>query len=119
MLTMLDTGHIIWEPTIVDAFVPPNPKFADPPPSVAKAFQKDTLTVKEYLAGKRNKDGSEVDLSEYLLAALKDVSLVGQYSNFHDVATYRFGYESDEAWRLAYMCVVVLWICFLRIEHIF
>ena len=65
------------------------------------------MTVADYL--EKHKDQHDihdaVDLQDYLLASLKDVSLVGQYSNWHDTAVYKYGYEHDEAWRLAYMWV--------------
>jgi RNA-dependent RNA polymerase len=65
------------------------------------------MTVSDFL--EKHKGDTPVTVTEtlqdYLLASLKDVSLVGQYSNWHDIAVYRFGYEHDEAWRLAYMYV--------------
>ena len=105
----IDTVHIIWEPSIVDAFCKPDDKFADPPPGLAEAFEQNTMTVGEFLLkhkGEHDMDNATArDLQDYLLAALRDPSLVGQYSIWHDTAVYQFGYEDDEAWRLAYMCV--------------
>ncbi|KAF8581588.1 hypothetical protein K439DRAFT_1353522 [Ramaria rubella] len=106
-----DTVHVIWEPTIVTAFRRPDDKFADPPPNLDNAFEKDTLTVEEFLKNHEEKHEALAmsdSLQDYLLAALKDVSLVGQYSNWHDVAVYKYGYEHEEAWRLAYMFCAVL-----------
>jgi RNA-dependent RNA polymerase len=105
----IDTVHVIWEPSIVNAFRNPDDKFADPPPGLDEAFEKDTMTVDEFLTGRKGPHDMDIgmasDLRDYLLAALREPSLVGQYSVWHDTAVYRFGYESDEAWRLAYMYV--------------
>ncbi|KAF8520442.1 RNA dependent RNA polymerase-domain-containing protein, partial [Hysterangium stoloniferum] len=105
-----DCGHIIWEPLIVDAFHQPSAKFADPPQAVENAFEKNTLTVSQYLSDHREHITlSQMSrLHDHLLAALKDVSLVGQYSNWHDVAVYKLGYDHDEAWRMAYMFCAIL-----------
>lgn len=101
-----DTAHTIWEPSIVTAFKNADDKFADPPPGLDNAFQKNTTTVEDFLKRHRESENDPAMIMErqkYLLASVKDVSLVGQYSNWHDVAVYKFGYEDDEAWRLAYM----------------
>lgn len=64
------------------------------------------MTVADYLEKHQDLHGihDPLGLQDYLLAAMKDASLVGQYSNWHDTAVYKYGYEHDEAWRLAYMC---------------
>lgn len=62
------------------------------------------MTVDDFL-NKYKDQQMTGELQDYLLAAVKDSSLVGQYSNWHDTAVYMHGYEDDEAWRLAYMCV--------------
>lgn len=41
----------------------------------------------------------------YLLGALRDASFVGSYSNWHDNAVYKLGYDHPETIRLAYMQV--------------
>ncbi|KAF8517651.1 RNA dependent RNA polymerase-domain-containing protein [Gautieria morchelliformis] len=107
-----DTAHVIWEPSIVKAFRNPDDKFADPPLGIDDAFERDTMTVDEFLEKHKAQHDMPVTVAEslqdYLLASLKDVSLVGQYSNWHDIAVYKYGYEHDEAWRLAYMFCAVL-----------
>ncbi|KIJ49639.1 hypothetical protein M422DRAFT_205121 [Sphaerobolus stellatus SS14] len=100
-----DTGHIIWEPSVVESFKVPDSKFADPPEKFDEAFEQNTMTVAEFLKSDQN---STLGLSHYTLSALNDSSLIGQYFTFYEVAVYKFGYESSEAWRLAYMFCAVL-----------
>lgn len=96
---------MIWEPRIVREFKNADSKFADPPPEINDAFLKDTKTVEGFLQDSDKFPSNQKcqELQEYLLATLKSSSLVGQYSGFHNIAVYRFGYMDKEAWRLAYM----------------
>lgn len=100
-----DTAHVIWNPQIVNAFQNSDTKYADPPSSMDDAFQKDTTTVQGYLQDFENRpiNRKMQEVQNFLLSSLRNASLVGQYSSFHDNAVYRFGYMHDEAWRLAYM----------------
>ena len=45
------------------------------------------------------------ELQKYLLGQIRDTSIVGIYSGFHDVSTYKYGYSDERTWRLVYMCV--------------
>ena len=71
------------------------------------------MTVADYLEKPKGLHDmyDAMDLDDFLLAALK-VSLAGMYSNWHDTAVYEYGYEHDEAWRLAYMCAYMVVLSF-------
>jgi hypothetical protein len=45
------------------------------------------------------------ELQIYLLGQIRDTSIVGIYSGFHDVSTYKYGYADERTWRLVYMYV--------------
>lgn len=40
---------------------------------------------------------------EHLLGAVRDTSIVGKYSNFHENCVFRKGYDDAETIRLAHM----------------
>lgn len=46
------------------------------------------------------------EAQRYLLGAIRDTSVVGKYSIFHDNAIYSLGYTHPETIRLAYMSVI-------------
>ena len=103
-----DKALLIYDPLIVDSFKNADIKFADPRNDIERDyFQKPTQKLSELL----EKASPTVEqplactraLQEYLLAGLKEVSLVGQYSNMHDYATYTLGYSDPETIRLAHM----------------
>lgn len=39
----------------------------------------------------------------HLLGSIRNMSVVGKYSTFHDIATYTLGYSHPDTIRLAYM----------------
>jgi hypothetical protein len=43
------------------------------------------------------------ELQYYLLGAIRNTSVVGKYSKFHDYAIYTKGYKDAETRRLAFM----------------
>ena len=53
-----------------------------------------------------NVDDLIPQLQSFLLGGLRDISSVGKYSNFHDMAIYTLGYAHEETIRLAYMYVM-------------
>ena len=99
--------EVFWDPEMVNAFNVPDPrKFAIEPNSVGECLLKNTESVDEYLA--RVPPSSPVEfqitsLQRYLLATLRDKSLVGQYSSWWENSTYHNGYDHDDTVFLAYM----------------
>ena len=55
---------------------------------------------------KMNPDDADKELFQVLLQGLSE-SLVGLYSNFHEVAIYKHGYDHEIAVLLAYMFVLL------------
>jgi hypothetical protein len=47
-------------------------------------------------------------MQAYLLSAIRDMAVVGKYSNWHINSTYSLGYSHPETIRLAYMSVPFL-----------
>jgi RNA-dependent RNA polymerase len=43
------------------------------------------------------------ELHKFLLGAIRDTSIVGKYSSFHDFAIYVLGYAHPDTVRLNYM----------------
>lgn len=81
-------------------------RYSSAPKDLLDNFKKETSPVSEIV----EKHGShpatmELQIQSFLLGGLQDQSLVGKYSNFHDVATYTMGYGHPETIRLAYMWV--------------
>lgn len=100
-----DKGLVIFQPEIVETFKEAELHYSVPPPNIKENFQRENVEVVAFLntvahwddAAKINK------LQEYLLGAVRDATVVGKYSSFHDVATYTLGYTDPETIRLAYM----------------
>jgi RNA-dependent RNA polymerase len=42
-------------------------------------------------------------VQKWLLGAVRDTTLVGKYSTFHEIATYLHGYDHPDTIRMAYM----------------
>lgn len=99
--------EVFWDPDIVQAFNEPNPHiYAVEPPTVKACLQKNTATVTEYLSQLPSGASEEYkiySLQKYLLGALQDKSLVGQYSTWWENSTYAKGYDHPETIFLAYM----------------
>ncbi|KAF9268058.1 hypothetical protein L218DRAFT_892734 [Marasmius fiardii PR-910] len=103
-----DKALLIYDPSLVDGFKNADIKFADPRNDIERDnFSKHTETVSQLL--ERTKPTKEQPLArmhalqEYLLGGLENMSLVGEYSNMHDYATYVLGYTHKETIRLAHM----------------
>ena len=98
---------VYWDPVIVTPFQNANARLGNPP---SDDFQKENFMVEnisvpdfqKHIAGlpevKRIRE-----YQEHLLAAIRDTSIVGKYSNFHDNCVYRKGYAHPESLRLAHM----------------
>ncbi|KAL0949476.1 hypothetical protein HGRIS_009529 [Hohenbuehelia grisea] len=100
-----DKGLLIWDPELVNPFCNADLKYSEEPPDISVNFSRHNEKVSDFL--EEHAGDSESDLTaalqRYLLGALRDASIVGMYSNFHDVCVYEKGYEHPESIRLAYM----------------
>ncbi|RDX54626.1 hypothetical protein OH76DRAFT_1341007 [Lentinus brumalis] len=107
-----DTMEVFWDPKIVQDFKSPDPrKFAVAPPKVKASLLKNSETVQEYLdrlPADATDDFKIYSIQRYLLGALQDKSLVGQYSTWWENSTYHNGYDHPETIFLAYMFCAIL-----------
>lgn len=97
--------NLIWQPEIVSTFRNAPSFFATPPPDLGKSFSQNNETVAGML---ERLEGSDVhrktyEIQKFLLGALRNTSVVGTYSTYHDNAVYKLGYAHEETIRLAYM----------------
>lgn len=97
-----------WDPEFVDPFKPADKHYADPPAALVDCLSKvnsisgsDFREQIAYLPPSKRVPA----LQKYLLAALRDASLVGKYSTLWTNSIYLNGYHHSETVRLAYMCV--------------
>ena len=100
-----DKGLVIFQPEVVEAFKEPPLHYSEPPPDIKSYFKRENEEVVTFLAKVAPLDdaGKIYKLQEYLLGAIRDTSVVGKYSIFHETATYTLGYTHRETIRLAYM----------------
>ncbi|KAG5220575.1 RNA dependent RNA polymerase-domain-containing protein [Salix suchowensis] len=105
-----DKALLIWQPEVVEHFINASLHFSIEPPEVKAAFFKEKKTVTDFLEETRasSPEETQLKLQQYLLGALNQPSLVGQYSNFHLNSIYVNGYQHPETIRLAYMFCKVL-----------
>ena len=100
-----DKGLVIFQPEVVEAFKEPPLHYSERPLEIDESFKHDKVDVAKFSAQVAPlDDAAEVfKLQEYLLGAVRDPSVVGKYSKFHEMATYTLGYTHPETIRLAYM----------------
>ena len=100
-----DKGLVIFQPELVEAFKESPLHYSEPPPDIKKNFKRENVEVVTFLHRVAHLDDAAkiYRLQEYLLGAIRDTSVVGKYSTFHEVATYTLGYTHRETIRLAYM----------------
>jgi RNA-dependent RNA polymerase len=105
-----DIGLVIWDPRIVTPFVPADLAHSIEPPDIAKCFSQENQRVSDFLEAMASKplEAKMRFLQEVLLSDLRDSTIVGMYSGYHDNATYYLGYDKPETVRLAYMYVVAM-----------
>ncbi|KAF6762282.1 RNA dependent RNA polymerase-domain-containing protein [Ephemerocybe angulata] len=105
-----DKAMVIWHPELVEPFNNASDDLAEQPPGVADAFERQIEQVTDFLERTKNKPEVEVihGVQYYLLGAIRIRSLVGQYSNCHDVANYKLGYADATTRRLAFMFCLTL-----------
>ena len=100
-----DKGLVIFQPELVEAFKESPLHYSEEPADIKKNFKRENVEVVTFLQKVAHLDDAAkiYRLQEYLLGAVRDTSVVGKYSTFHDVATYTLGYTHHETIRLAYM----------------
>lgn len=100
-----DKGLVIFQPELVEAFNESPLHYSEPPPNIKSYFKRENEEVTTFLARVAPLDDASkiYKLQEYLLGAIRDTSVVGKYSNFHEHAIYTLGYTHQETIRLAYM----------------
>ncbi|KAH8834926.1 RNA dependent RNA polymerase-domain-containing protein [Flagelloscypha sp. PMI_526] len=105
-----DRCIVIYDRHIVDTFKQADDKFSKPSPSVALAFDRDTLTVKQFLVDSERRSLTETRcaLQKYVLGALRDTSTLGTYSTYHDNAVHKLGYSDRVTVNLAYKFNVLM-----------
>ena len=100
-----DKGLVIFQPEVVEAFKEPPLHYSETPKNIKEYFKPDNEKGVEFLARFNHLDEAAkiYELQEHLLTAIRDTSVVGKYSKFHDNAIYTLGYTHPETIRLAYM----------------
>jgi hypothetical protein len=75
------------------------------PEGLSNEFEEHIESVSDFKnrLGEMNNDAADRELFRVLLQGLSE-SRVGLYSNFHEVAIYKYGYDHEKTKRLAYMC---------------
>lgn len=102
-----DKAMIIWQEALVSEFNNAPDCYADEPPEISDCFEREIEQVSSFLERTRSLSYVEQihEMQHYLLGAIRIRSVVGQYSNCHEVATYSRGYDDPETRRLAFMYV--------------
>ncbi|KAJ6485142.1 RNA dependent RNA polymerase-domain-containing protein [Mycena vitilis] len=100
-----DKGLVIWQPELVDPFNNADLKYSEEPPEVADCFSPKNETVAEFLERTRSETDAQRlrEMQSYLLSDVRQMAVVGKFSNWHLNATYSLGYTHPETIRLAYM----------------
>ncbi|KAG6873624.1 hypothetical protein C0995_013555 [Termitomyces sp. Mi166 len=106
-----DTATVIWTPEIVEPFKNADEKYSNEPDGLEVCFTSDhNEKVPDFLTRTSSLFSLETTLAvqTYLLGALRDPSIIGQYSTMHDNAVYHFGYSHPRTIKLAYKFCKVL-----------
>jgi len=100
-----DKGIVFYDPDIVRHFRNADIKYSFEPKGLADNFARNTETVSDVL--QRIRSAPHIiqlrELQKFLLGAIRDTSIVGKYSSFHDYAIYVLGYDHPDTIRLNYM----------------
>jgi len=100
-----DKGLVLYDPDIVRCFQNADEKYSYEPEGLVDNFSSNTEKVADVL--ERIQDESPIiqvrELQKFLLGAIRDTSIVGRYSSYHDHAIYTLGYSHPETIRLNYM----------------
>jgi RNA-dependent RNA polymerase len=102
-----DKGVLIWQPELVQPFINAPLDFSKEPAGIADYFSRNNETVSDFLMRTASAQSTVRihEVQQYLLGAIRDTTVVGRYSIFHDNAIYTLGYTDPQTIRLAYMLV--------------
>lgn len=102
-----DTLEVFWDPILVSHFKNADPVYAHEPDEVQAALSKNPESVRQFMqrTSSSSDDVKLVEMQQYLLGSLRNVSRVGTYSNWWMTSAYKVGYAHPDTIFLAYMCV--------------
>ncbi|KIM46105.1 hypothetical protein M413DRAFT_16853 [Hebeloma cylindrosporum] len=105
-----DKGIYIWQPELVEAFNNAPLHFSEPPADIKKYFARENEEVATFQKkiATISEENKIHQLQKWLLGAVRDTTVVGKYSTFHEISTYLYGYDHPDTIRLAYMFCMVL-----------
>lgn len=100
-----DKGIYIWQPELVAPFKNASLEHSVPPSNIKSYFARENEEVQAFQNKTANISVNNKirQFQHYLLGAVRDTSIVGKYSTFHEIAIYTLGYAHPETIRLAYM----------------
>ncbi|KAJ3515971.1 hypothetical protein NLJ89_g1430 [Agrocybe chaxingu] len=105
-----DKGIYIYQPELVNLFKNADERFSNPPKDIEKYFKphnEQVVAFQERNAGLPVEEQIR-ELQKFLLGTVRDTTIVGKYSNYHEMALYTLGYCHRETIRLAYMFCMTL-----------
>ncbi|KAH9482728.1 putative RNA-dependent RNA polymerase SHL2 [Psilocybe cubensis] len=105
-----DKGTFIYQPELVEPFKNASLRYSEPPKNINKYFVAENMEVTTFQEQTSGLDDTEKirRFQEYLLGSVRNMSVVGKYSTFHDISTYTQGYSHPDTIRLAYMFCMTL-----------
>lgn len=100
-----DKGIYIWQPELVEAFTNAPLHFSEPPADIKNYFARENedVTAFQKKIAMISDENKIHQVQKWLLGAVRDTTVVGKYSTFHETATYLYGYDHPDTIRLAYM----------------
>lgn len=90
--------------------------FSEEPENMRSHFSQHVETAKDFLerTSTLDKAAKTREIQIPLLGAIRDTSVIGKYSSFHELAGYTLGYRHPETIRLAYMLAFkLIFVCFI------
>jgi RNA-dependent RNA polymerase len=98
-----DTILAIWHLVMVLHFQNADEKYSKDPQGLEHAFTRDTETGATFLEKTAKMDSiTKIQaMQTYLLGALSDPSLIGNYSVMHNNAIYKYGYGHPRTHKIA------------------
>ncbi|CAA7259841.1 unnamed protein product [Cyclocybe aegerita] len=105
-----DKGIYIYQPELVNLFKNADERFSNPPKDIEKYFKphnEQVVAFQERTAALPVEEQIR-ELQKFLLSTVRDTTIVGKYSNYHEMALYTLGYCHKETIRLAYMFCMTL-----------
>lgn len=100
-----DKCLVIFQPELVEPFKNAPVEFSEEPKGIHENFIKENENVSDFL--ERTSTMTPVEkmyaYQDVVLSPLRDTSVVGQYSTFHEHALYTLGLRHPETIRLAFL----------------